>query len=101
MCCQPRHHAASLLTRGGLPGSAAASQGFLDVRHADLEQRSRLVDPHPAVHRSYDLLPQILRVGPTILPTHRCLRLIPEPHESHILPAPEAHIPILLSMIRL
>jgi hypothetical protein len=71
MRCQPRHHAASLLTRRGLPGLAAASQDFVDVRHADLEQRSRLLDPHPAVHRSNHPLPQILRVGPTTLPTHR------------------------------
>ena len=53
---QPRRHAASLLTRGGLPGQAAASQDFVDVQHADLEQRSSLVDPHPAVHRPNDPL---------------------------------------------
>jgi hypothetical protein len=79
---QPRHHVASLLMLGGLLGLPAASQHLVDVRHADLEQRSRLVGPRPAVHRSYDPRSQILRVGPTT-PNPLLLRLIPEAHESH------------------
>jgi hypothetical protein len=36
---------------------------------------------------------------PTTLPAHCCLRLMPETHESHIQPVPEALISIPLSLI--